>query len=140
MNLGATCYMNAIIQCLRYIEYGACPRLVNITGPNVEKENTPTSLEIASEYYKLFKCLWEAAWRTNKNPKSFHGIMASKYNVYANVKEQQDAHEFLTHVIENVAKADPSMANRFTGTSKSSRKCHRCETVVEKLETFTVLT
>ena len=131
-NLGNTCYMNSVLQCLSinkdlrdyYIEHQSVKHLT---------ENDTKILSI--EYYKLLNTLWN-----NENgyvsPKQFHRlivVMSMKLSSGEfRVGRQCDAHEFLTFLLEQLhntikkeitAKIKGTVKNDLDKMALESMKC-----------------
>ena len=100
-NLGNTCYMNAVIQCLSntiplasYFNSGQYLKHLNSKSMNRRPE------EVAKELGFLIKVLWSGQYRS-VSPTDFKaaiGRFASQFEGYT----QQDAHEFLMYFMDGI--------------------------------------
>jgi len=100
-NLGNTCYMNSVVQCLsstvplaRYFTSGEYLRHLNSRSMNRRPE------EVAKELGFLLKVLWSGQYRS-VSPSDFKaavGRFASQFAGYS----QQDAHEFLMFFMDGI--------------------------------------
>ncbi|XP_058128199.1 ubiquitin carboxyl-terminal hydrolase Usp2 isoform X1 [Anopheles coustani] len=163
-NIGNTCFMNSIIQCLSHTrELTAFLRL----QPSTER-GTSKDQRILVEYTKLIKDMWSGTQRS-VNPSELKYAFSSKHRMYSG-SAQQDAQEFLRFFLDslhgalNVAvKRDPlgelddDMNNRvkadmlwdwyskaensmikdlFVGQLRSTLKCTYCSTESTMFDPF----
>lgn len=163
-NIGNTCFMNSIIQCLSHTrELTAFLR----QQPSTER-GTSKDQRILVEYTKLIKDMWSGTQRS-VNPSELKYAFSSKHRMYSG-SAQQDAQEFLRFFLDslhgalNVAvKRDPlgelddDMNNRvkadmlwdwyskaensmikdlFVGQLRSTLKCTYCSTESTMFDPF----
>ncbi|XP_074012099.1 ubiquitin carboxyl-terminal hydrolase 50 [Numenius arquata] len=154
MNLGNTCYMNAILQCLCSL-----PQLVEyfLSG----KHKTAQHKEIGQSAI-AFGCLMSDMWLGEfdcVSPEAFHSVLEKRYPAFRKTT-QQDAQEFLICVLNELHEALKSSERRCVTDAKASRgsvsetsiitqlfegqlsyeiTCLECKTTTERPESFTVL-
>lgn len=163
-NIGNTCFMNSIIQCLSHTrELTAFLRAQSTTERGTSKDH-----RILVEYTKLIKDMWSGTQRS-VNPSELKYAFSSKHRMYSG-SAQQDAQEFLRFFLDslhgalNVAvKRDPlgelddDMNNRvkadmlwewyskaensmikdlFVGQLRSTLKCTYCNTESTMFDPF----
>lgn len=85
-NLGATCYINTIVQCLGY-----CPTFLKYILVGTRLKGTPTPL--TTELQAVYKELWIK--RNSIAPHGFLRSLQQSLGAYMNMFEQNDACEFL---------------------------------------------
>ncbi|KAM6196135.1 LOW QUALITY PROTEIN: ubiquitin carboxyl-terminal hydrolase 50 [Sarcoramphus papa] len=154
-NLGNTCYMNAILQCLCSV-----PPLVEyfLSGKYkaaLRKENG----ESATAFGWLMSDMWLGEFDC-VSPEVFHSVLGKRYPTFSK-RTQQDAQEFLICVLNELHEAlknsskrrriTDAKANRgsvsetsiitqlFEGQLSYDITCLECKTTIERPESFTVL-
>ncbi|XP_035912685.1 ubiquitin carboxyl-terminal hydrolase 2-like isoform X2 [Anopheles stephensi] len=162
-NIGNTCFMNSIIQCLSHTrELTSFLRSQSSTELGTNKDH-----RILAEYTKLIQNMWSGSQRTI-NPSDLKHAFSSKHRMYSG-SAQQDAQEFLRFFLDslhgalNVAvKRDPlgeidDAMNRvkadmlwnwyskaensvikdlFVGQLRSTLKCTHCDTESTMFDPF----
>ncbi|PSN37265.1 hypothetical protein C0J52_17324 [Blattella germanica] len=97
-NLGNSCYMNSIIQCINNTTPLAFYFCEDKYRKNVNHYNNSTRGEVAEEVAVLIKALWSGQYRSVacRDLKSVVGQHRKQFQGY----EQQDSHEFLTILMD----------------------------------------
>ncbi|CAF0885236.1 unnamed protein product [Rotaria sordida] len=132
VNLGSTCFMNSVFQCLNNIpEF-----IIKILELN-DEINAP----IISEYKKLVKKMWSGKYNTI-NPSSLLDNIQDNLPHYSSYR-QQDAQEFMNHFL-HLIHAEFSMKTTlitelFYGQLQSTVKCLGCQQTEITNEPFTFL-
>lgn len=95
-NIGNTCFMNSVIQCLSHTR-----ELTNYLRkePTTER-GTSKDHKILAEYTKLIKDMWSGNTRS-VNPSELKYAFSSKHRMYSG-SAQQDAQEFLRFFIDSL--------------------------------------
>ena len=106
-NLGNTCYMNAVLQCL-WIASSRMKKSTHVTKPLVE------------EFWKLVKRL-SSNGRRAVAPTEFKHSLLSGWPQFAG-GGQHDAHEFLVVMLDQLALCD----GNFTGSVSTTSTCGSC--------------
>ena len=97
-NLGNTCYMNSIIQCLSNFTLPSQYFLDKTFNRDLNREWSLTKGEVAIEYAELIRALWNGQFRSIA-PSDLKRVIG-RYNEDFRGYDQQDAHELLSHLIE----------------------------------------
>ena len=96
-NIGATCYMNATLQCLSNTE-----QLTNYFLNNYIYKKKDDTKKISNQYYKLLKKLWDSNRQQNYySPTKFKEIL-SKENTLFSGKNANDSKDLLNFLIERL--------------------------------------
>ncbi|XP_021708368.1 serine-rich adhesin for platelets isoform X1 [Aedes aegypti] len=95
-NIGNTCFMNSIIQCLSHTR-----ELTNfLRQQSTTERGTSKDHKILAEYTKLIKDMWSGTTRS-VNPSELKYAFSSKHRMYSG-SAQQDAQEFLRFFIDSL--------------------------------------
>lgn len=101
-NLGNTCYMNSIIQCLNncapLVQYFLTDRYLY----DINRDSGPNSsgYQVVDEFVVIVKALWSGQYR-NITPRDFKYIVGKYQPMFAGY-DQQDSQEFLTFVMDGL--------------------------------------
>ncbi|XP_060069367.1 ubiquitin carboxyl-terminal hydrolase 8-like [Ylistrum balloti] len=101
-NLGNTCYMNSIIQCLNncapLVQYFLTDRYLY----DINRDTGPDSsgYQVVDEFVVIVKALWSGQYR-NITPRDFKYIVGKYQPMFAGY-DQQDSQEFLTFVMDGL--------------------------------------
>ncbi|XP_021379459.1 ubiquitin carboxyl-terminal hydrolase 8-like isoform X1 [Mizuhopecten yessoensis] len=101
-NLGNTCYMNSIIQCLDncapLVQYFLTDRYLY----DINRDGGPDSYgyQVVDEFVVIVKALWSGQYR-NITPRDFKYIVGKYQPMFAGC-DQQDSQEFLTFVLDGL--------------------------------------
>ena len=131
-NLGSTCYMNSVFQCLSNI-------------PEFKKRilalNAEVNAPIIGEYAKLIKRIWSEKYKTIEPDALLENINHSLPN-YGNYR-QQDAQEFMNHFLHlihaELSTKDTIITELFYGQIQSTVKCLQCQQVEKTNESISFL-
>lgn len=127
-NLGNTCFMNAVLQCL----VQTLP-LFNLQVPSFDKNQTMDKGEydpLTKEFCQLFEEMWTVdsfPGRTH-DPKGLFGVITRKAPRFA-LRQQQDAEDFLRCLfdeLETEKKKKSFVSKLFEGKLISSVTCDHC--------------
>ncbi|XP_069722823.1 ubiquitin carboxyl-terminal hydrolase 50 [Phaenicophaeus curvirostris] len=155
MNLGNTCYMNAILQCLCSVP----PLLEYFLSDKYKADIQQDNDESLTAFGSLMCSLW-CGESDCVSPAGFHSALARRYPTFSN-STQEDAQEFLICVLNELheafiksskrrygAEAEASRGNvsetsiitqLFEGQLSYNITCLKCETTIHRPESFTVL-
>ncbi|XP_012281573.1 ubiquitin carboxyl-terminal hydrolase 8 [Orussus abietinus] len=98
-NLGNSCYMNSIIQCL-----SNTASLAEYFNDNMYVDDLNTSNDngthgqVAEEVAQVIKALWRGQYKSI-SPRDLKGVIG-QYKLQFDGYEQQDSHEFLTFLLD----------------------------------------
>ncbi|XP_029038135.1 ubiquitin carboxyl-terminal hydrolase 8-like isoform X1 [Osmia bicornis bicornis] len=98
-NLGNSCYMNSIIQCLSNTTHLANYLMDNlyVDDLNTNNDNT-TQGQVVEEVAQVIKALWRGQYKSI-SPLDLK-IVVGQYKLQFESYEQQDSHEFLTFLLD----------------------------------------
>ncbi|XP_021934283.1 ubiquitin carboxyl-terminal hydrolase 8 isoform X2 [Zootermopsis nevadensis] len=168
-NLGNTCYMNSIIQCINNTTPLVRYFCLGDYHEDVNHHNNSTQGEVAEEVAAVVRALWSGEFRsiTCRDLKRVVGQHRKQFQGY----EQQDSHEFFTILMDwlhedlnkrsrksplketsndNLSPADQAwdkfrrcnvslIRNLFYGQQKSTVRCCKCSEESETYEAFSDL-
>ena len=97
-NLGNSCYMNSIIQCINNTTPLVFYFCEGVYREDVNHHNNSTQGEVAEEVAAVVRALWSGQYRSIacRDLKSVVGQHRKQFQGY----EQQDSHEFLTILMD----------------------------------------
>lgn len=99
VNVGNTCYMNSVIQCISHTHDLTKYILTNDYQNDVDIRKK--EYKLTDEYIRILKALWSS--NCTIKPVSFKVTLAKLNKQYANTM-QQDSHEFLIYMIDIIHK------------------------------------
>ncbi|XP_015922706.1 ubiquitin carboxyl-terminal hydrolase 24 [Parasteatoda tepidariorum] len=135
-NAGATCYMNSVIQQI-YMQPGIKEAILSVD------ENEPDEDGLFYQFQMVFGHLLESRLQYHA-PEKFWKCFRL-WGQPINVREQQDAFEFFTHLIDQVDEYliknewDPVFKPKYEGTFSDQKICQGCPHRYEREETFMAL-
>ncbi|CAL1268833.1 unnamed protein product [Larinioides sclopetarius] len=135
-NAGATCYMNSVIQQL-YMQPGIKEAILSID------ENEPNEDGLFYQFQMVFGHLLESRLQYHA-PENFWKCFRL-WGEPINVREQQDAFEFFTHLIDQIDEYltkngwDPVFKPKYEGVFSDQKICQGCPHRYEREETFMAL-
>lgn len=146
-NLGNTCYMNAILQCLSHTP----PLRASFLGKEARKRVNMESKwgkkgRVVQEFNSLFAELWNGKNRV-VSPYSFKDSLDQWTPAFRGF-QQQDAHEALAFVLDQLhedtnsgdSKNKPSLAESiFSGSTESQLVCPVCKYTSSNMEGFQIV-
>ena len=93
-NIGATCYMNATLQCLSNTR--------KLTEYFLNNYKTDTNKTMSNEYYRVLKHLWDVN-STNKSysPNSFKEVLSKENPLFAGI-QANDSKDLINFLIERL--------------------------------------
>ncbi|XP_076644083.1 uncharacterized protein LOC143354148 [Halictus rubicundus] len=98
-NLGNSCYMNSIIQCLSNTTHLAKYFTDNLYIEDLNKNNdNNTQGQVVEEVAQVIKALWRGQYKSI-SPHDLK-IVVGQYKLQFESYEQQDSHEFLTFLLD----------------------------------------
>ena len=96
-NVGSTCYINSVIQCLSNTR----DLTKYFLSESFKKEINGSKGEISEAYYELIKQLWNGYKDEYVNTRPFKKTFCNHTKLFCN-EEQQDAYDFLNALLENL--------------------------------------
>ena len=135
-NAGATCYMNSVIQQL-YTVPGVTEQILGVEIENLDEETVFYQLQSVFGYLlesKLQYYVPEKFWKCFK-----------LWGQPVNVREQQDAFEFFTQIVDQVdeylhsEKKEKIFSKKFEGVFSDQKICEGCPHRYEREQTFMAL-
>ncbi|GIY96406.1 ubiquitin carboxyl-terminal hydrolase 24 [Caerostris extrusa] len=135
-NAGATCYMNSVIQQL-YMQPGIKEAILSVD------ENEPNEDGLFYQFQMVFGHLLESRLQYHA-PERFWKCFRL-WGEPINVREQQDAFEFFTHLIDQIDEYlikngwDPVFKPKYEGVFSDQKICQGCPHRYEREETFMAL-
>ncbi|GFQ83735.1 ubiquitin carboxyl-terminal hydrolase 24 [Trichonephila clavata] len=135
-NAGATCYMNSVIQQL-YMQPGIKEAILSVD------ENEPNEDGLFYQFQTVFGHLLESRLQYHA-PERFWKCFRL-WGEPINVREQQDAFEFFTHLIDQIDEYlikngwDPVFKPKYEGVFSDQKICQGCPHRYEREETFMAL-
>ncbi|KOC65313.1 Ubiquitin carboxyl-terminal hydrolase 8 [Habropoda laboriosa] len=98
-NLGNSCYMNSIIQCLSNTTHLAKYFMDNLYADDLNTNNdNNTQGQVVEEVAQVIKALWRGQYKSI-SPHDLK-IAVGQYKLQFESYEQQDSHEFLTFLLD----------------------------------------
>ncbi|XP_026666636.1 ubiquitin carboxyl-terminal hydrolase 8-like isoform X2 [Ceratina calcarata] len=163
-NLGNSCYMNSIIQCLSNTTHLAKYFMDNLYADDLNTNNdNNTQGQVVEEVAQVIKALWRGQYKSI-SPHDLK-IAVGQYKLQFESYEQQDSHEFLTFLLDWMhndlkknCKVPPEMtaaekawnkamggqrsiiSDLFFGQLRSTIMCSFCKQSSTTYETFNSLT
>eukprot|EP00090_Calanus_glacialis_P047045 TRINITY_DN9530_c0_g1_i3.p1 TRINITY_DN9530_c0_g1~~TRINITY_DN9530_c0_g1_i3.p1 ORF type:complete len:2633 (-),score=502.34 TRINITY_DN9530_c0_g1_i3:271-7929(-) len=135
-NAGATCYMNSVIQQL-YTVPGVTEQILGVEIENIDEETVFYQLQSVFGHLlesKLQYYVPEKFWKCFK-----------LWGQPVNVREQQDAFEFFTQIVDQVdeylhsEKKEKIFSKKFEGVFSDQKICEGCPHRYEREQTFMAL-
>ena len=113
-NLGATCYMNSVFQCLSHCDTLRSYFLSNQLKEHIRRDSA-TNGQIATSFSALMKQLWSKRTNAAFLPREMANVVRRYSGGEFGGTEQQDAHEFhmklITWLLQDTSDGLPEMLN-----------------------------
>lgn len=122
-NLGNSCYMNSIIQCLSNTTHLAKYFMDNLYADDLNTNNDNTQGQVVEEVAQVIKALWRGQYKSI-SPHDLK-IAVGQYKLQFESYEQQDSHEFLTFLLDwmhNDLKKNCKVSLEMTAAEKAWNK------------------
>ncbi|XP_037071034.1 ubiquitin carboxyl-terminal hydrolase 24-like [Pollicipes pollicipes] len=135
-NAGATCYMNSVLQQL-YMVPGLREAVLGVQDDQVTEDSELCQLQMVFGHLLELKLQYFS-------PERFWTVFKLRGQPI-NVREQQDAYEFFTHLLDQVdeqlrrIQREPVFQQVFEGTFCDQKICQDCPHRYEREETFNAL-
>ena len=120
-NFGNTCYINSVLQCLRYSK----PLVFMLRDHRVNAKNKNTTMQMLESFVELLYA--------DADPRDLHLFIQnlSKCNTQFRLLRQCDAHELYIFIIDTFFESFPitkfpKLKNPFKGTLESTVTCETC--------------
>lgn len=97
-NLGNSCYMNSIIQCLSNTTHLTKYFTDNLYIDDLNTSDSTTQGQVVEEVAQVIKALWRGQYKSI-SPHDLK-ITVGQYKLQFDSYEQQDSHEFLTFLLD----------------------------------------
>uniref|UniRef100_A0A3Q3AX20 ubiquitinyl hydrolase 1 n=1 Tax=Kryptolebias marmoratus TaxID=37003 RepID=A0A3Q3AX20_KRYMA len=160
-NLGNSCYLNAVLQCLS----STVPLVEHLLNPDTRRELTKCKCRVAEVFLRLLEKMWlgSSSICAAAEARSVLSSVLPQFNNYC----QQDAQELLLHLLDLLHQDLREVARRqmnsnmkhqarkeqnrtwsiestmvsllFEGQLRYTTLCLRCERQAQNLQSFTVL-
>ena len=144
-NLGNSCYMSVSLQCLFHTQIFISYFLDvfnNINNSFLLKDKTSV---VVNSLYDLIVKYYDNSQTQSLDPLDFKQTLSLKLPQFK-TSSQQDAHEFLIHLLntlDNELKTSNEtttiISDIFTGETKSTIVCDKCNTHSSRIESFNCL-
>lgn len=133
VNLGATCYLNAVLQCL-----SGCTALGKALNNNPATDDAKN--KITAHLRRVIQTINREGRTTPYNPSEIHSAILELSPCSGRKKdEQQDAAELLQIVIAKLKAESSQVGKLFEGWQRSSTKCQTCENISRVDHPFTII-
>eukprot|EP00040_Diaphanoeca_grandis_P027879 m.159692 g.159692 ORF g.159692 m.159692 type:complete len:829 (-) comp31148_c0_seq1:27-2513(-) len=147
-NLGNSCYMNSVVQVLfslneiktRYVENGAADKIFNTSPENPNNDFVTQMAKLgvgltSDRYAAVPKDKGEgevAASEVCVRPMSFRSLVGRGHSEFSSSR-QQDAAEYLQHLLDVMTKAERTSKDRLGGDTTHPSASHFDMTIEERL-------
>ena len=133
-NLGNTCYLNAVLQCL-----SNCTALTNVLSNITEEMDTDKTL--TTHLREVCREITRKDRSSPHSPSEIHEAILSLEPCSAWLtKQQQDVAELLQIVVSEIIEENSEIGKVFEGRERSLTRCKTCENLSAKEEKFTIIT